>query len=43
MLTKREESRKLIKSKCEELFDKGHNLVLEHCTGLGKTLNALER
>jgi len=41
MLTKREESRQLIKSKCEELFDKGHNLVLEHCTGLGKTLNAI--
>lgn len=40
-MTKREESRQLIKSKCEELFDKGHNLCLEHATGCGKTLSAI--
>lgn len=41
MLSKKEQSRQLIKSKCEELFDKGHNLVLEHCTGLGKSYSAI--
>lgn len=40
-MTKKEESRQLIKSKCEELFDKGHNLCLEHATGCGKTLSAI--
>lgn len=40
-MTKKEISRQLIKSKCEELFDKGHNLVLEHCTGLGKSYSAI--
>ena len=40
-MTKKEESRQLIKSKCEELFDKGYNLCLEHATGCGKTLSAI--
>ena len=40
-MTKKEESRQLIKSKCEELFDKGHNICLEHATGCGKTLSAI--
>ena len=40
-MTKRDESRQLIKSKCEELFDKGHNILLEHCTGLGKSYSAI--
>ena len=41
MLTKKEESRQLIKSKCEELFDKGHNILLEWCTGTGKSYSAI--
>ena len=40
-MTKKEISRQLIKSKCEELFDKGHNICLEHATGCGKTLSAI--
>ena len=40
-MTKKEESRQLIKSKCEELFDKGHNILLEHVTGAGKSLSAI--
>ena len=40
-MTKKEISRELIKSKCEELFDKGHNLCLEFNTGVGKTINAI--
>ena len=41
LVSRKEESRQLIKSKCEELFDSGHNLVLEHCTGLGKSYSAI--
>jgi len=41
MLTKKELSRQLIKSKCEELFDKGNNICLEHATGTGKSLSAI--
>lgn len=40
-MTKKEESRQLIKSKCEELFDKGYNILLEHVTGAGKSLSAI--
>jgi len=40
-MKKKNVSRKLIKSKCEELFDKGHNILLEHCTGLGKSYSAI--
>jgi len=40
-MTKKEESRQLIKSKCEELFNKGHNICLEFSTGVGKTINAI--
>lgn len=40
-MTKKEESRQLIKSKCEELFDKGHNLICEFATGIGKSFNAI--
>ena len=40
-MTKKEESRQLIKFKCEELFDKGYNILLEHVTGAGKSLSAI--
>ena len=44
-MSKKEESRQLIKSKCEELWlagkHKGINLCLEFSTGVGKTLNAI--
>lgn len=40
-MTKKEESRQLIKSKCEELFDKGHNLICEFATGCGKSYSAI--
>ena len=41
MLTKKEESRQLIKSKCEKLFDEGHNLILSWSTGCGKSYAAI--
>jgi len=41
MPTKKEESRQLIKSKCEELFDKGHNLICEFATSVGKSFHAI--
>jgi len=40
-MTKKEESRQLIKSKCEELFDKGHNLICEFATSVGKSFQAI--
>lgn len=44
-MTKKEESRQLIKSKCEELWiageHKGLSLCLEFSTGIGKTINAI--
>lgn len=40
-MTKKEESRQLIKSKCEELFDNGNNLICEFATGIGKSFNAI--
>ena len=40
-MTKKEESRQLIKFKCEELFDKGSNILLEWCTSAGKSYSAI--
>lgn len=40
-MTKKEESRQLIKSKCEELFDIWPILILQWSTGCGKTINAI--
>ena len=40
-MDKKKESRQLIKAKCEELFDKGYNLICEFATGTGKSFNAI--
>ena len=40
-MTKKEESRQLIKSKCEKLFDDGHNLICEFATSVGKSFHAI--
>jgi len=40
-MTKKEESRQLIKSKCEELFDNHKVNLLEFSTGVGKTLQSI--
>ena len=41
MLSKKEESRQLIKSKCEELFDNYKAILLIFATGVGKSFNAI--
>ena len=40
-MTKKEESRQLIKSKCEELFGESRNIILEWATGCGKSYAAI--
>ena len=40
-MTKKEESRQLIKSKCEELFDSGKNILCEFATSVGKSFHAI--
>ena len=40
-MTKKEESRQLIKSKCEELFDSYKAILLIFATGVGKSFNAI--
>ena len=40
-MTKKEESRQLIKSKCEKLFDSGKNILCEFATSVGKSFQAI--
>ena len=40
-LNKKERSRKFIKSNCENIFNSNRNLILEWCTGVGKSFNAI--
>ena len=40
-MTKKEISRQLIKSKCEELFDSGKNILCEFATSVGKSFQAI--
>jgi superfamily II DNA or RNA helicase len=40
-MTKKEESRQLIKSKCEELFDNHRASILELSTGVGKSFQSI--
>jgi len=40
-MTKKEQSRQLIKTECERRFDLGNNILLEWCTGVGKSFNAI--
>ena len=40
-MTKKEKSRRFIKANCELMFMNGRNLILEWCTGVGKSFNAI--